>query len=320
MTMLETSRCLVTGANGFIATHLTAALAALGCDVHGIVRPDTVIPRLHRKAANIELHEVDLGRGDEVARAVAAIRPRFVFHLAVSRRGSDAQQRLQSVTTNVIGTSNLLVALAALPVRAFVHMGSSLEYCAGDDPRRESDPLEPDTHYGWTKAAATLLVRQRASAFGFPAVVLRAFYVYGFGEPDHRLIPSAIRAAFDGLELPLTASPCGRDFVFVDDVVDACLRAARAADRIRGEVINVATGRETRNDEVVALVEKLSGRPVRVQKGAFAARAWDDGRRIADIRKAHDLLGWAPEHSLEAGLARVLAWWSERRDRESASA
>jgi nucleoside-diphosphate-sugar epimerase len=120
-------------------------------------------------------------------------------------------------------------------------------------------------------------------------------------------VPRAIRAAFTGEELPLTGPHLRRDFIFVEDVVDACLRAA-TNEAARGKVINVGTGVETANEELVEEIERVLGRKVRVEVDAHLVRETDRPHWRADISTAKQLLGWGPRHTLAAGLQRTATW------------
>ncbi|HEX2119118.1 MAG TPA: GDP-mannose 4,6-dehydratase, partial [Acidimicrobiales bacterium] len=113
-----------------------------------------------------------------------------------------------------------------------------------------------------------------------------------------------------GQVLPLTAPGMRRDWVFVDDVVEACVRAALADHLAPAEVLNVGTGRQVANEELVALVERVSGRRVRVEAGAHPGRSWDTGSWVCDPSRAADRLGWEAKVTLEDGLARC--WEAER--------
>ncbi len=136
--------------------------------------------------------------------------------------------------------------------------------------------------------------------------MLRPFAIYGPGEPAKRLIPTAIRAALDGTPFRITAPGFTRDFVFVEDVVDAYLAAADAPG-IEGHLINVGTGRATSNEAVVHLVASVVGRPITLHPEPFPAKPTDTAVWCADITKARDLLGWSPTHTLEQGLVRTVA-------------
>ena len=126
----------------------------------------------------------------------------------------------------------------------------------------------------------------------------------------HRLVPTAIRAALQGTALPLTADDWYRDFVFVEDVVEACLLAGTTPG-IEGEIMNVGTGRQHSNREVVAAVETALGVPVKVRVGAYAPHATDTRHWVADVEKARSKLGWRARHSLEEGVRKTVAWVQE---------
>jgi nucleoside-diphosphate-sugar epimerase len=211
----------------------------------------------------------------------------------------------------MLGTSNLIEALAPLEYERMVVAGSALEYGPSVSAHRENDPLRPATFRGAGKAAATLLSLQHASAERRPIAVLRLFSVYGAWESPSRLIPTAIRAALCGGQMALTAPGVRHDFVFIDDVVDAMLAAA-AAGGADGEAINVGSGREWTNEQVVEAVQRLTGRVVRARAGEYPAKAADTAHWVADIGKAAALLGWRPAHDLIGGLRETIEWHRAR--------
>jgi len=281
----SSDRILVTGARGFLGSHLVRVLRASGADVHGLVR-----------------EEADLRDADAIRRVVESVRPRLVFHLAAGAgHPADAAARSALLADTVLGTANLLEALRPLESVRLVHAGSSLEYGPRSMPMRETDLLAPITFRGAAKAAATLLVLQS----GVPATVVRPFSVYGPGEQPYRLIPRAVAAARRGETISLTGPGIVRDFVFVDDVVDALVRAAAVPEAV-GEVVNAGTGTQTTNEELVARLGVLLGRELDVRPGEFEPKPWDTGCWVADTAKAERLLGWTARHDLDAGLARTL--------------
>jgi UDP-glucose 4-epimerase len=192
--------------------------------------------------------------------------------------------------------------------RAVVQLGSSTEYAETDGPMDESTPLQPRGFFGATKAAGSLLVAATAASRGVRAAVLRAFQVYGAGDHPHRLVPTVLRAARTGEVLPVTAPGMRRDWVHVDDVVEACVRAGLDDDLPAGQVLNIGTGRQVANEELVATVERVSGRTVRVGRGAHPGCPWDTSSWVCDPSRARQLLGWEAEITLEDGLARC---WEE---------
>lgn len=304
-------RVLVTGASGFLGANLCRTLLAAGASVHAGVRPTSDLFRLRDVGSEVVVQPFDLCDGDGVLRAVRDARPELVFHSAAHTTRHVQATAAETVADTVMATARLLDALAATGCERLVHVGSSLEYGPADRPHNEDDALRPSTLRGASKAAAALLVLQRAREGAVAAVVVRPFSIYGPWEGERRLVPSAIRAAFTGEVLPLTAPGLRRDYVFVEDVCDACMRAA-LADGVVGEAINAGTGRQTSNEALVAEVERVIGRAVKVAAGAFPARLSDRGFWAADIGKAQRLLGWTPAHDLTAGLEKTVRWFERR--------
>ncbi len=298
------ARVLVTGGAGFIGAGLVGRLVDLGCDVHVVVRHATGLGRIAGLAGRITLHHADLAEAGDVNGVVRAVEPDTVFHVAATGGyGNSSETTL--FRDNVLSTFNLLDATASRPACRVIHTASSLEPGPRSSLIAEDAPAAPTTSYAMAKAAATLLAKQAAVA-GRRVVILRPFAVYGPGEPDRRLIPTAIRAARTGTPLSTTGPGYTRDLVFLDDVVDAYVAAATTPG-IDGELINVATGRATDNEQVIRLVERLVGRDIVRAPVAYPAKAMDRPFWCADVAKARRLLGWQATHDVEQGLARTVA-------------
>jgi nucleoside-diphosphate-sugar epimerase len=299
---------LVTGATGFVGANLVRGALAQGAEVHAIVRPSARPWRLEALLPRIHVHPADIADARAVGVALTKARPHVVYHSAMAGgHPRNAAEREEMMRVSLLGTSRVLEASWDAGVARFVQIGSWLEYSPRASPLREDVPMGPVSFRGVAKAAATLLCRQFSRERSWPLVVLRLFSVFGPWESSTRFVPSAIRAALGGGELPLTPPGIRRDFVFVDDVVEACLRAA-VADVAPGEVINVGSGEEHANEEVVALVERASGRAVSVRRGEHPMGAHDGVHCAADIQRAREVLGWAPRHSLAEGIARFVEW------------
>lgn len=294
---MTTGRALVLGAGGFVGRHLCARLRADGWDVVGTVRPDPV------GGVSPGAVPVDLADPAALTRAVRAVDPDVAFHLAAGRARATAAERAATAAVNTDAGLHLVEALGKR-CRAVVRLGSSTEYAALDGPMDETAPLNPRGFFGATKAAGSLLLVAAAQERGLRAAVLRAFQVYGAGDHAGRLVPTVLRAARDGTMLPLTARGSRRDWVHVDDVVDACVRAAAADHLPSGTVLNVGTGRQTANEELVAVAERATGRRIRTDVGAHPGRSWDTGSWVSDPSLARALLGWMPDVELEDGLRR----------------
>jgi nucleoside-diphosphate-sugar epimerase len=200
----------------------------------------------------------------------------------------------------------------ALPdrCRSVVRVGSSTEYGRVDGPTDEAAPLQPRGFFGATKAAGSLLAVSAAAQRGLRAAVVRPFQVYGPLDHPGRLVPRALAAARDGQRLGLTGPGRRRDWVYVDDVVEAVVRVAVADHLAPGQVVNVGTGRQFSNEEVVAHVEGVTGRPLAVDVGLHPGREWDTACWVCDPSLARRLLGWEAKVDLAEGLGRCWGWVS----------
>jgi nucleoside-diphosphate-sugar epimerase len=298
-------RAFVTGGNGFIGANLVRELLRQGAHVHLLLRPQADTRRLQGMAGEIRIHHGDITDGFALAAAFDTAAPDFAFHLATAR-GNDPAAWARLAETSAIGALRLIDALQNNSVTRLVVAGSSLEYGPAIHPHQEMDALAPTTWHGVGKAMASLAYRQAAASMQLSINQLRLFHVYGPWEAAYRLLPTAIGAALAGQPLPLTRPGIKRDWVYVEDVVEALLAAA-LADR-QGEVYNIGSGTETSNEEVVSIVEQVTGKLIARQPHAFLPSASDTDHRCADIGKARADLGWSPRHDLADGIAATLAW------------
>lgn len=303
------ARALVVGAGGFIGARLVRSLLARGRDVTGVVRPGSSSHRLDDVAGQVELVSADISEPGAIERVVARARPDVVVNLAMPHGHPRTEHaRFAHLETSVLGTARLVEALAKLGSGRLVQVGSSLEYGLRSAPLSEDDRLAPGTPRGGAKAAATIVGLAWARALDVPACVLRPFSVYGPGEDERRFVPSALRAALEGAELPLTEPGLAHDFVYVDDVVAAIVLALDAPDALNGRIVNVATGRQVTNEELVAVVEHVVGRTIRTRSGAYASSPHDSPTWVADVTLARELLGWQAHTTLDEGLRLTAEW------------
>ena len=305
-------RVLVTGAAGFIGANLAAALHRAGAEAHGLARRSTGRWRLDGLGARLATHECDLTETDRLTTILREIRPHVVFHAAAAghHHPTTAADRFAALRDTVVGTVSLAEALAAAGGARLVYLGSSLEYGPALVPLEESREPAPTTFRCATKASATLLCRQMTRESGTPVILLRLFSVYGPWESASRFVPTVMRALRSGADLPLTRPGIRRDFIYVDDVIDACLLAGSSMSGL-GEIINIGSGRQWSNEELADLAQRVAGVRIRVRSGAFPPRPADAGHWVANIEKARAFLGWSPKRSLEQGLTETWRWCGE---------
>ena len=299
---------LVTGASGFVGSHIIAALQNTGARIIGLARKDSSLQRLDQLQASCSLLFVDILDDDAIKAIVAPLKPDYVFNTITCRHIADEQQLF---AVNGKAQLNLLQAASSPSLQAFVHCGSSMEYGTLASPLKESVHIQPDTPYGISKAEGTRLLQQYALSNALPLVILRPFYIYGPTASARQFIPVVIDALLQNREISLTTPGYQHDFVYIQDVVEACLLAAASATTralLPGKIINIASGGGTRNEEIIAHLAKLSGKSALVNSGGFTARPWDRPSWYADITLAKELIDWSPRHDLLTGLQKTLEW------------
>jgi NAD dependent epimerase/dehydratase len=307
---------LITGAGGFIGSHLSERLVEAGAQVRAMVRYNS------RSAAGwldespsrgeMELVAGDVRDIDTVRKAVAG--SDVVFHLAALigiPYSYDAP--LSYVRTNVEGTLNVLTAAKELGVGRVIHTSTSEVYgSARHVPIREDHPLQGQSPYSASKIGADKLVEAFHLSFGLPVVTVRPFNTYGPRQSARAVIPTIAAQILSGTEVRLGNLHPTRDLNFVTDTVDAFARAAESED-VTGQTINVGTGKEIRIGDLAHRIMRIVGREVPIETGSERIRpeGSEVDRLCADNTKAKDLLGWQACVSLDEGLRRTVAWIQE---------
>ncbi len=303
-----TKRVLVTGATGFIGANLTRRLVHDGHEVHLLVRPADVRWRIDSISTKVHLHEVTLHDQERVEDVVIGINPAWVFHLAAYGSYSSQRDAQTIVATNYNGTVNLVEACLKTEFEAFVNAGSSSEYGHKDHAPSETELPEPNSHYAATKAAATLYCRFTAQQTRRRISTLRLYSVFGPWEEPTRLLPTLMIYGLRGELPPLVSPSIARDYVYVDDAVDAFILAAKSSIEEPGAVFNVGTGVQTSLRELVELVRDqlmIDAEPV---WGSMKDRDWDTDVWVSEPARIRAAMRWKPVHQLEDGLREFAKW------------
>jgi dTDP-glucose 4,6-dehydratase len=309
---------LVTGAGGFIGSHLVEELAERGARVRAFVRYNSrgdwgfigaLAPQVRER---VEVVAGDLRDANAVADAARGAAT--VFHLGamVSIPYSYVHPR-EVAETNVVGTLNVLAAARELGVERVVHTSTSEVYgTAQYVPIDERHPLVGQSPYSASKIAADQLAESFYRSYDLPVAVARPFNTYGPRQSARAVIPTIVSQAIAGERIYIGARHPTRDLSYVKDTVRGFVRVAEC-DAAVGQVINLGSGRETSVGDLVDLIVKLVGRRVEVTFDATRVRPdrSEVGRLLADNTRARELLGWAPEVALEDGLRRTIEWISE---------
>lgn len=307
-------RVIITGATGFVGANLTRRLLLEGHDVHVFVRSGYTHWRIADISHQLQLHEIELHDARRLEQIVGEIKPHWIFHLAVYGAYSSQIDFDRMLQTNLMGTINLVRSCLKSGFEAFVNTGSSSEYGYKDHPPSENAWLEPNSHYAVTKASATLFCRYTARHEGAHLPTLRLYSVYGPYEEPTRLIPTLILEGLKGGLPPLVNPDIARDFVYVEDVVDAYLRAVTIPDQEPGAVYNVGTGIQMSLKDVVTIVRKIMSISATPMWGTMPNRHWDTTAWVADNRKINKVLGWQASYTFEQGFFRMLEWFRKNPD------
>jgi len=304
-------RVLVTGASGFVGANLVRRLLKDGHEAHLLLRPSHQSWRLEEIAGDVHLHEADLQDSDGVRRVVLTAQPDWVFHLAAYGAYPDQTSLPHMVATNLLGCATLVDACAETGVESFVYAGSSSEYGFKDHAAVEHEVLEPNSHYAITKAAATHYCQCVALERNLNAVTVRLYSIYGPFEEPSRLIPTLILHGLRGMLPPLASPATGRDFVYVDDAVDAMLQVAAAPSIQRGAIYNICTGVQSTLADVVAVGRKLMKISAEPVWSTMPDRSWDTDRWVGSPHRIEKEIGWRAQTMLEEGLKKTIRWFKE---------
>jgi len=309
----EGKKVLVTGAGGFIGSHLVERLVDLGANVRGFVHYNS----LGRwgwlddssKKDHVEVIVGDIIDHDSVRNAVKGVE--VVFHLAALIGIPYSYQAPSSyVQTNVVGTLNVLQASLATKVEKVVHTSTSEAYGSAQYvPIDENHPLQGQSPYSATKIGADKLAESFFRSFELPVATIRPFNTYGPRQSARAIIPTVISQALTQSKLRLGNLTPTRDLNFVSDTVEGFLHVASEAKAV-GEVINIGNGKEISIGDLAQKIIKLMGKNVSIVSESQRERpeASEVDRLCANISKARMLLDWEPKYSLDDGLSKTIAW------------
>jgi nucleoside-diphosphate-sugar epimerase len=292
---LQAASVLVVGASGFLGRPLTRALAELGA--HVVAASRSIDPS--GEAAGVTWRRCDASDPEQVAAVFREVQPEIVYHLTSDSRGGREFALIpDSIRNDVIATTNVLAEATRCKVRRIVMTGSF------EEPKGSAGDAVPSSPYAAAKWTSCAYARMFAALYGLPVTVLRLMMTYGPGQKDYKVIPYTIKALLAGETARLASGERLLDWVYVDDVTDAFLRAG-AAGTTDGRSIDIGTGQAVRLRDVLSLVAELVERPHLLAFGDVPDRAMER-QEVADPRAAMEQLGWSATISLREGLFRTV--------------
>jgi len=310
---LRDRRILVTGATGFIGSHVARACVREGATVACTIREGTDPWRLLEALPAVARYNVNLEDQAAVTDMVESFRPHIIMHLAARiNRTRDLGLHETQHAANVRSTLYLVRAALKCPdLTRFVYTGTIEEYGRGEVPFKEIQREEPITPYSLTKHEGARLVLYASGEQGLPGVVLRPSLTYGPLQSDRMFIPDFIRCALTTKVFDMSPGDQTRDFLHVDDAARAYCMAA-AAEGINGEIFNIATGIEMKLKHVAERLRAEFDNDIIVNYGARPCNPQVETMRcFMDISKARERLGWEPKIDLATGLKQTVRWYRD---------
>lgn len=298
---LEKQKVLVTGAAGFIGSHLCRTLLDGGAEVHGISRkaqPDS--------EGGMHWWQGDLANASIARDLIAAIKPDIIFHLASHVAGSrDLRLVWPTFESNLMSTVNLLTMASEIGCRRIVLTGSL------EEAESNGGETVPSSPYAAAKGASSSYARMFHALYRTPVVTARLFMVYGPGQQDtNKLIPYVTLSLLSKQSPKLSSGKRQVDWIYVQDVVAGLIAAAQAPN-LEGHTVDLGSGTLVSIRTIVQqLADRIDSR-VELLWGALPERQMEQ-TRVANIKKTYDSIGWKPQTPLTIGLHRTVDWYREQ--------
>ena len=315
---LKGKTVLITGAGGFIGSHLTEKLVELGIKVKAFVRYNSrndwglleLLPK--EKLDKIEVIMGDLKDADAIGHAAEGVD--IIFHLGslIAIPYSYLHPR-ETIETNVLGTLNVLTAAKENGVEKLVHTSTSEVYgTARYVPIDEEHPLQGQSPYSASKIGADKIAESFYCAFDLPVAIIRPFNTYGPRQSARAVIPTIITQALTKEKIFLGSLHPTRDYTYIKDVVEGFIKVAESSKSV-GEVINIGSNFEISIGDLANKIISLAGKNAEIIADPARVRPQDSEveRLWCDNTKAKRLLGWEPKTSLDDGLKRTIEWISD---------
>lgn len=318
---LRGTSVFVTGAGGFIGSHLTERLVAEGTGVRVLVKYNSMgscgwLEQLPKEVLeNVEVVQGDIRDGDHLQKLVKGID--VIFHLAaLISIPYSYHTPVAYVATNTQGTLNVLQASLREGVQRVVHTSTSEVYgTAQYIPMGEDHPLQGQSPYSASKIGADMLAESFFRSFDLPVVTVRPFNTYGPRQSIRAIVPTIITQALAGLQLRLGSLYPTRDFTYITDMVEGFVRLS-ICDEAVGQVVNLGNGTEISMGDLARAILDIVGHdaPIEQERERIRPEASEVDCLCARTERAQALIGWAPSIDLSEGLKSTVAWYKVHKD------
>lgn len=303
-------KVLITGAHGFIGSHLTRRLIERNCEVAIIRRKTSNLWRIKDLIGKLTMYDVDLRDIEGVVKAVVDFKPEIIYHLATYYAVDHKMEEVSlMINTNVLGTINLLEAARETGLKLFVNTSSCFVYKLSEEKLKEEAQLSPLNLYALTKIQAEQACTFYTQRYGLKAITFRLFPPYGPADHERRLIPFVIRSFLKKEPPKLTSGRQRWDFVYVEGIAEAYVRLLNSLDLPENhKVFNIGAGKAPSIREVVLQIKEIMGVDLEPLWGVTPHRKNEVWFICADISKTKAFLGWQPK-TLREGLELTVEWY-----------
>lgn len=311
----KNSNVIVTGANGFIGSHILKRMVEEGAKASIIVRESSDLWRIAEQLPYIKIFKGDMKDEEVVYKAVTASKPDYVFHMAAYGVDFRQQDYIEAAKSNILGTINLLNAIRRTGgCNKLLYSGTSMQYGNKEGIITEEMRLTPSNIYGSTKAAATMIAHQIAAENDISIITLIPFGVFGENEGSHKFFPHLILSILNKEAVDLTSCEQYRDYCYIENIVDGFLLAA-LDKKYNNDMFNIGSGSIYQLKYYVDMIYRLMDARQKANYGALGYRKNDLWCPQPDVSKIMDKLKWKPQISLEDGLQRTINWYSNNLDK-----
>jgi len=300
-------KVLITGASGFVGSHVARLLVAEGCEVYALVRESSNRWRIQDILPSMYLWQSDLVAFENVNTYLQEIKPELCIHLAwyaVPGKYLNSQENLDSIQASI----NLLSQLAELGCKRFVGIGTCFEYDLSLGYLSESSLTKPITLYAATKVALSTILQQFAQITEMEVAWIRLFYQYGPMEDERRLIPGIISSLLRDEVVKTTKGEQIRDFLHIEDVASAIWAVAKS--NVSG-VVNVGSGQPVTVGQIALELGNLLGKPDLIHLGALPYRPNDPMFICANNELLRKKTDWTQKYNLTTGLKNTIKWYKD---------
>lgn len=305
------TRIFITGAAGFIGSHLTRRLLKEGKIIGIQMRENSDLSRISDLFPALKIYSFDIRDTQKVITSIEDFQPDIIIHLAAYYALEQELNIGELITTNVTGTLNIFEAARQVNVMGIIHISTEAVYKEQAIPLKETSPLMPRNIYALSKVQTEEICFYYVNRFNIKSLMFRLFTPYGSNDHERKLIPFIIRNLLHNTSPQLTSGKQQWDFIYIDDVIEAFLLGIRRIPQLKGcEIYNIGSGNPISIRNVGEIIHGIIHSESQLLWGSIPHRHDEIWYNAANIDKARDYLGWEPRISIYEGLTKTVEWYS----------